>query len=95
MLKYALCKALMLAYPDFDVPYIVDTDTRNLAIGAVFSQVTVKFSYYLLGQDFTLKTNNSSLRWLDLFHDKATDVLARLLHYMEPFRPYMTIMYRS
>ncbi len=39
--------------------------------------------------------DHSSLRWLDSFHDKATDVLARWLHYLEVFHPYMTILYRS
>ncbi len=34
-----LCKAPMLAYPDSDVPYVMDTDANNLAIGAVLSQV--------------------------------------------------------
>ncbi len=38
--------------------------------------VTVKSSYYMLNQEFTLRTDHLSLRWLDLFHDKATDVLA-------------------
>ncbi len=120
-LKDALCKAPVLAYPDPNVPYIVDTDASNLVIGGVLSQVqdgekkvimygskafsrsqrrwcttrrelfaiihfvTVKFSYYLLNQEFTLCTDHSSLRLLDSFHDKATDVLARWLHYLEPF----------
>ncbi len=102
MLKEALCKAPILAYPNPDVPYIVDTDASNLAIGAVLSQVqdgeekvimysskafsgsqrqwctirrelfaiihfvTGKFSYYLLNQEFTLCTDHSSLRWLDI-----------------------------
>ncbi len=38
-LKDALCKAPVLAYPDPNAPYIVDTDASNLAIGAVLSQV--------------------------------------------------------
>ncbi len=38
-LKDALCKALVLAYPDRDVPYVVDTDASNLVIGALLSQV--------------------------------------------------------
>ncbi len=38
-LKDALCKAPVLAYPDPDTPYIVDTDASNLAISAVLSQV--------------------------------------------------------
>ncbi len=111
-LKEALCKAPVLAYPDPDLPSIMDTDASNLAIGAVLSQVhdseekvimygskafsvsrrrwcttrrelfaiihfvMGKFSYYLLNQEFTLRTDHSSLRWLDSFHDKATDVLA-------------------
>ncbi len=120
-LKGALSKAPVLTYPDPYLPYIMDTDVSNLAIGAVISQdgeekvimfgskafsgshrwwcmtrrelfaiihfVTVKFSYYLLNQEFTLHTDHSSWRWLDLFHDKATDVLAWWLHYLEPFRP--------
>ncbi len=35
-----------------------------------------EFSYYFLTQEFTLCTYHPSLRWLELFHDKATDVLA-------------------
>ncbi len=38
-LSEALCKAPVLAYPNPDVPFIVDTDASNLAIGAY---VTVK-----------------------------------------------------
>ncbi len=111
MLKDALCKAPVLAYLDPDVPYIVDTDASNQAIGTVLSQVQngeekvimygskafsssqrqwcttirerfaiihfviVKFSYYLLGQDFTLRTGHVSLRWLDSFHIKLLTCL--------------------
>ncbi len=57
--------------------------------------VIVKFSYYLLNQEFTLRTDHSSLRWLDLFYDKATDMLTWWLHYFEPFRPYMTFLYKQ
>ncbi len=38
-LKEALCKAPVLAYPNPDEPYIMDTDASNLAISAVLSQV--------------------------------------------------------
>ncbi len=38
-LKEALCKAPLLAYPDPDLPYVVDTDDSNLGIVAVLSQV--------------------------------------------------------
>ncbi len=29
----------MLAYPDLDIPYVLDTDVSKLAISAVLSQV--------------------------------------------------------
>ncbi len=38
-LKEALCKAPVLAYLDPNLPYVVDTDVSNLAIGAVLLQV--------------------------------------------------------
>ncbi len=38
-LKDALCKAPVLAYPNHDLPYVVDTVDSNLAIGAVLLQV--------------------------------------------------------
>ncbi len=41
---------------------------------AVIHFVTVNFSNYLLNQEFTLRTDHSSLRCLDSFHDKATDM---------------------
>ncbi len=38
-LKDALCKAPALAYLNPDLPYVMDTDAGNVAIGAVLSQV--------------------------------------------------------
>ncbi len=112
-LKEVLCKTPVLAYPNPDEPYIVNTDASNLVISAILSPVQdgvrkvimygsktfsgsqrrwcmtrrelfaiihfimVKFSYYLLNQEFTLRTDHSLLQWLDLFHNKATDVLTR------------------
>ncbi len=97
-LKEALCKDPVLAYPDPDLPYVVDTDASNLAISVVLSQVQdsgekvimygskafsgsqrqwcttrrilfaiihfvmVKLYYYFLNQEFTLRTDQSSLR---------------------------------
>ncbi len=61
---------------------------------AIIHFVTVKFPYYLLNQEFTLCTDHSSLRWQESFHDKATDVLARWLDYLQSFSSYMTILYR-
>ncbi len=50
--------------------------TTRRELFAIIHFVTGKFSYYLLNEEFTLRSDHSSLRWLDSFHDKATDVLA-------------------
>ncbi len=52
---------------------------------AIVYVVTTKSSFYLQGRNFTLHTDHSSLRWLKSFHDKASDVLARWLYYLEPY----------
>ncbi len=38
-LKAALVSAPILAFPDYDLPYIVDTDASEVAVGGVLSQV--------------------------------------------------------
>ncbi len=57
--------------------------------------MTTQFSFYLQEREFILRTDHSSLRWLKCFHDKASDVLARWLYYLEPYRPYMKIEHRA
>ncbi len=42
-LKEALCKAPVLAYPDPNLPYVVDTDASNLAI-VVWFQSLLRFT---------------------------------------------------
>ncbi len=62
---------------------------------AMIHFVSMIYSYYLLGQDFTLRTDHSSLWWLDSFHDKATDMLACLVTLPGTLQDIMTILYRS
>ncbi len=130
-LKEAFCFTPILAYPDHEGEFIVDTDASNYAIGDVLSQVqdgkervimfgskglvvsqarwcttrrelwaivyfvATQFSLYLQRREFTLRTDHSSLRWLKHFHDKASDVLASWLYYLELYWPYMKIEHRS
>ncbi len=45
--------------------------TTRRELFTIIHFVMVKFSYYLLNQEFTFHTDHSSLWWLDSFHDKA------------------------
>ena len=98
-LKHHLTKTPTLCYPDFEKPFILDTDASNVAIGAVLSQVadgvecpiayfsktlskpetcycvtrrellavlkaTEHFHPYLYGNQFLIRTDHASLRWL-------------------------------
>ena len=106
-------KNLLLAYPDPSIPFIVDCDASNEAIGSVLSQIiegeerviayyakalskpernycvtrkellavvnTLKhFHVYLMGANFTVRSDHSSLRWLLHFKD-AQGQIARWL----------------
>lgn len=98
-LKEALGREVLLHYPDFTKPFIVDCDASETGMGAVLGQQTPngerpiamesrkftiaerkwhirekealaikyaleKFRHYLLGAEFVVRTDHSSLTWL-------------------------------
>lgn len=46
LLKEALVSAPVLAYPDFSLPFIVETDACNIGVGAVLAQLEHPVAYY-------------------------------------------------
>ena len=118
-LKGALCAAPILAYPQPNLRYILDTDASNSGVGAVLSQIQEgvervicygskkldkaqrnycvtrkellavvtfvnQYRHYLLGQEFTLRTDHSSLRWLCNFKQPEGQ-LARWLEVLSQY----------
>jgi len=70
--------------------------TTRRELWAIFYFVTRCFSYYLVEQKFTLRTDHSALRWLTTMQDNTRDLaLARWLSYLLPLYPNMTITYRK
>ena len=118
-LKLRLTSTPILTYPDFQLPFILDTDASNTGVGAVLSQVQAgeekviayasrcltkgerkhsvtrkellavvtfvrHFRHYLLGKQFILRTNHSSLKWLQSFKEPEGQV-ARWLECLQEF----------
>ena len=126
-LKSKLCEAPILAYPQNDSMFILDTDASNYGVGCVLSQIQndqekviaysskslskqqrrycvtkrellavvvflTKFRHYLLGREFLIRTDHSSLRWLCGFKDPQHQ-LARWLEVISEYN--YKIIHRS
>ena len=115
-----LCSVPILAFPDFNKPFILNTDVSNTGLGGVLSQFnktgnkhmiayasltlskaerrycvthcellavvtfTQHFRPYLLGRQFTLRTDHGSLTWLQSFKEPAGQ-LARWLEKLQEY----------
>jgi len=119
--------APVLALPNHNDPYVLDTDASNSAIGGVLSQVqegverviaygsysltseqrkyfttrkellsivrfTRQFRYYLLGKNFTVLTDHSSLAWLLRFKEPQGQI-ARWMEELSQF--HMVVKHRA
>ena len=127
-----LCKRLVsspvLAYPDYEQRFVLDTDASDVGIGAVLSQVSdcgserviayasrsltrpelrycvtrkellavVEFVHhfrqYLLGREFTLRTDHGSLVWIRNFKEPEGQ-LARWLERLQEYN--FTVVHRQ
>ena len=45
-LKYALTHAPVLCLPDFNLPFVVETDVSDFAIGSVLTQADQPMAYF-------------------------------------------------
>ena len=68
--------------------------TTRRELWAVVHMVTHCFSNYLQRRKFDLRTDHSSLRWLNSFARNANEALCRWLFFLEPYRDNMTILHR-
>ncbi|KAL5509658.1 hypothetical protein EMCRGX_G005060 [Ephydatia muelleri] len=80
-LRNCLMTSPVLAYLDYSKRFLLDTDASDYGIGAVLSQ---HFRQYLLGREFTLRTDHGSLVWIQNFKEPEGQVarwLERLAEY--------------
>eukprot|EP00731_Ephydatia_muelleri_P012982 Em0007g292a len=119
-LRKCLVSSPILAYPDYNRRYILDTDASDTGIGAVLSQISdegserviayasrslsrpeqrycvtrkellavvsfvQQFRQYLLGREFTLRTDHGSLVWIRNFKEPEGQ-LARWLEKLQEY----------
>ena len=81
-LKTCLLSAPILGFPTEQGRFVLDTDATLFAIGGVLNQIQTRremlaavvmcthFRSYLRGSQFTLRTDHSSLRWLQKFRNE-------------------------
>ena len=127
-LRKRLVSSPVLAYPDYERRFILDTDASDVGIGAVLSQVSdcgserviayasrsltrpeqrycvtrkellavVEFVHhfrqYLLGREFTLRTDHGSLVWIRNFKEPEGQ-LARWLERLQEYN--FTVVHRQ
>ena len=127
-LRKCLVSSPVLAYPDYERRFILDTDASDVGIGAVLSQVSVcgserviayasrsltrpeqrycvtrkellavvefvhHFRQYLLGREFTLRTDHGSLVWIRNFKEPEGQ-LARWLERLQEYN--FTVVHRQ
>eukprot|EP00731_Ephydatia_muelleri_P034875 Em0083g2a len=93
-LRKRLVSSPVLAYPDYERRFILDTDASDVGIGAVLSQVSdcgservIAYAsrsltrpeqrQYLLGREFTLRTDHGSLVWIRNFKEPEGSAVGR------------------
>ena len=81
-LKQALCEAPVLAFPRFDLPFVLDTDTSTTGVAAVFG--TEAFYPYLISKQFVARLDHRSLVWLQTFKQPKPQE-ARWVEYLQQF----------
>ena len=69
--------------------------TTRRELWAMVHMVTEVFKHYLLGRDFTLRTDHAALKWVQKFADKAPPAVNRWLLNLEPYNAYMDVQYRK
>ena len=127
-LRKCLVSSPVLAYPDYNRQFILDTDASDTGIGAVLSQISDQgserviayasrsltrpeqrycvtrkellavvsfvqhFRQYLLGREFTLRTDHASLVWIRNFKEPEGQ-LARWLEKLQEYN--FTVVHRQ
>ena len=83
-LRKRLCSTPVLAYPDFSRSFILDTDSSNIGIGAVLSQVDKD------GQERVIAYGSRALTKPERRYCVTRKELFAIVTFIQMYRPYLT-----
>ena len=81
-LKEDLCRPPVLAFPDFSLPFILDTDASNGAISGIISQVQG-------GQERVIAYASRTLSPSERNYSVTRRELLAVVHFVKYFKPYL------
>ena len=82
-MKRLLCDALVLAYPDFHRPFVLQTDASDLRLGAVLSQVDA------FGHDHVISYASRSLSDRESKFSATEKEILAIIFAVDHFRAYL------
>eukprot|EP00731_Ephydatia_muelleri_P033767 Em0037g31a len=82
-LRSRLTRAPLLAFPDYTLPFVLDTDTSDLGIGAVLSQISS------LGQEQVVAYGSRLLSKAERNYSVTRRELLAVVTFTRLFRPYL------
>ena len=83
-LRHLLTTTPLLAYPDFNRPFILDTDASGVRIGAVFSQIDEA------GQERVVAYGSHMLSKAEQHYCVTRRELLAVVTFIKQFKPYLT-----
>jgi len=69
--------------------------TTRRELWAIVYMTTQAFKYYLEGRKFIVRTDHSSLQWIDSFPKNSNETICRWIFYLSRFRGNMSVQHRA
>jgi len=69
--------------------------TTKRELWAIVYMTSTPFRYYIEGRDFLVRTDHSSLQWIDSFPKNSNTTICRWIFFLSKFRGHMKVQHRA